>query len=65
MLSSDTEGSHPRLHFGLGKSESVDIEVVFPTSKKRVIFPEIPAKQYLVLRADGSVTKTKFNKPSK
>ena len=56
-VSSDTEGSHPRLHFGLGKSREVDIKVTWPQSNKSEIFPKISADQYLSLSPGNGVEK--------
>ena len=57
MVSSDTEGSHPRLHFGLGPSPEVDIQVIWPSTRKTRVFKKIRADQYLVLRPDGEFEK--------
>ena len=51
----DAMSYSPRLHFGLGKHERVDVEVVFPSGRKRVRFKDIAANRYVVLRPDGSV----------
>ena len=60
MLYADTEGYHPRLHFGLGKNETVDIEVTFPTTKVTKTFPGLAADRYVVLRPDGTVADVRF-----
>jgi hypothetical protein len=60
MLYSDTEGYHPRLHFGLAKHEKVDVEVLFPTSKETTLFKELAANRYVVLVPAGTVADVKF-----
>lgn len=60
MLLCDTMGSHPRLHFGLGRHEAVDVEVRFPATKKITRFAGIEANRYIVLRIDGSVQDVVF-----
>jgi hypothetical protein len=56
-LSSDTEGSHPRLHFGLGTSTKIHISVTWPTSKKTQRFSDFSVDQYLILSPDGLAKK--------
>jgi hypothetical protein len=60
MMLCDTAGNHPRLHFGLGVTDKVDIEVTFPTAKEKKLFRNIAANRYVVLRLDGSVTDIAF-----
>jgi hypothetical protein len=60
MLLCDTTGYHPRLHFGLGKNEEVDVEVLFPVDRKIKRFAGIEANRYVVLRPDGSVKDVEF-----
>jgi hypothetical protein len=38
----------------------VDVEVIFPSGRKKVRFAGIDANRYVVLRPDGSVTDVKF-----
>ena len=53
MLYADTEGYHPRLHFGLAGHKQVDVTVRFPTTRKTVKFPNVCANQYLTLHSSG------------
>ncbi|MEK6236136.1 MAG: CRTAC1 family protein [Planctomycetales bacterium] len=60
IVTSDTTGRHPRLHFGLAQHRRVDVEVRFPADKKIVRFADLQADRYVVLRPDGSVTDVSF-----
>jgi hypothetical protein len=62
LLLCDTTGYHPRLHFGLGEHEQVDVEVLFPATKKITRFAGIRANRYVVLRPDGSVKDVVFGR---
>ena len=62
MLMADTVGLHPRLHFGLGTCEKIDIDVLFPSDRKKVSFKDVEANRYIVLRPDGSVKDIQFGK---
>jgi len=45
-----------RLHFGLGKSETVDlIEVKWPTTQKLERFPQVKANQILTIREGSGI----------
>ena len=50
-----------RLHFGLGKAETVDsIEVKWPTTQKIELFKQVKANQILTIReGDGIIAKFK------
>ncbi len=61
MLYTDTEGNYPRLHFGLGRNEKVDVEVIFPTTKETELYSGLAADRYVVLRPDGSVVDVTFH----
>ena len=60
LMLSDTAGRNPRMHFGLGKVENVDVEVIFPTTKQKLRFSDLESNRYVVLRPDGSVTDVVF-----
>ncbi|OMH25731.1 CRTAC1 family protein [Motiliproteus sp. MSK22-1] len=62
LMLSDTAGRNPRMHFGLGQIDKVDIEVIFPTTKKKTRFNDVEANRYVVLQPDGSVTDVVFGK---
>jgi hypothetical protein len=48
-----------RLHFGLGKSETVDlIEVKWPTTQKVERFPQVKANQILTIREGSGIVGT-------
>ncbi|YCM46738.1 CRTAC1 family protein [Verrucomicrobiaceae bacterium 227] len=57
ILSSDTEGSHPRLHFGLGTSTKIHLAITWPTSRETQRFSGVSANQYLLLRPNGMIKK--------
>lgn len=60
MLAVDTVGLHPRLHFGLGEHQKVDIVVVFPGGRQIVSFNDISVNRYIVMRPNGSVQDVEF-----
>ncbi len=62
LMMSDTAGTHPRLHFGLAKTDKVDVEVSYPNGAKTVSYKGIAANRYIVLRPDGSVKDVVFGK---
>ena len=48
-----------RLHFGLGKSQTIDlIEVKWPTTQKIERFTKVPANQILTIREAQGITST-------
>ena len=48
-----------RLHFGLGKSQIIDlIEVKWPTTQKIERFTKVPANQILTIREAHGITST-------
>jgi enediyne biosynthesis protein E4 len=52
-----------RLHFGLGKAETADVEVKWPTTQKIEKFPGLQANRVFTIREGGGIIKT--DKPSK
>jgi len=62
VLLCDTTGYHPRLHFGLGQHKQVDVEALFPSTKKTTRFAGIKANRYVLLRPDGSVEDVMFGR---
>jgi hypothetical protein len=49
-----------RLHFGLGKSETVDlIEVKWPTTQKVEKFSKVKANQIITIRKGDEIIKTR------
>jgi hypothetical protein len=47
-----------RLHFGLGKIETVDVEVKWPTTLKVERFTQVKANQILTIREGDGIVKT-------
>jgi hypothetical protein len=48
-----------RLHFGLGKAQTVDlIEVKWPTTQKIERFPQVKPNQILVIREGSGILDT-------
>ena len=51
----------PRLHFGLGKAETADLEIRWPNGARETL-AAVPADQLIVVReAEGIVRREKFS----
>jgi hypothetical protein len=56
--SSYLSANDPRLHFGLGRALTADVEVIWPTGKNET-FPKIAADQLLTIREGEGVVKSR------